>query len=73
MKLTDAQIRRAKPIDRAVKLVDGGGLHLCIAPTGLKSWRYRYKFDGREKILTIGQYPAIGLSAAREARAFHRR
>ena len=68
MKLTDAQIRRIKPTDKPQKLTDGGGLHLFIKPAGARSWRYRYKHAGREKLLTIGQYPAVGLSAAREAR-----
>ena len=68
MKLTDAQIRRAKPADKPVKLTDGGGLLLFIAPTGSKTWRYRYALAGREKLLTIGQYPGVSLSGAREAR-----
>lgn len=69
MPLTDLQIRKAKPADRPIKLTDGGGLHLFIAPTGSKTWRLRYEIAGKEKLLTIGAYPEIGLEAAREARA----
>lgn len=67
--LTNAQVRSARPKGRAYKLSDGQGLHLYVAPTGLRSWRIRFRIDGREQLLTIGQFPDIDLSAAREAAA----
>lgn len=66
--LTDVQIRKAKPAEKAQKLADGSGLHLFISPTGGKLWRYRYAFGGREKLLSIGAYPDVTLAEARVAR-----
>lgn len=66
--LTDAQIKRTKPTDKAFKLTDGGGLHVFITPAGGKLWRFRYEFGGKEKLLSIGPYPAISLTEARSAR-----
>ncbi|SDE11976.1 Phage integrase family protein [Bradyrhizobium brasilense] len=66
--LTDLQCRKAKATDSPIKLSDGGGLHLYVTPAGGKSWRYRYEFGGKEKLLTIGPYPAIGIVEARAAR-----
>lgn len=66
--LTDTKIRKAKPAEKPVKMADGEGLTLVIAPTGKKLWRYRYRFEGREKQLAIGEYPEITLADARDAR-----
>jgi hypothetical protein len=68
MKLTDAAIRRAKPTDKPFKLPDGLGLTLHVKPTGGKPWLFRYRIGGKEKTLSIGPYPEVGLAAAREAR-----
>ncbi|MGT2515674.1 tyrosine-type recombinase/integrase [Sphingomonas panni] len=67
--LTNAQVRTARPKPCAYKLSDGQGLHLYVAPTGLKSWRVRFRLAGREQLLTVGQFPDVDLSAAREAAA----
>lgn len=66
--LTDAQIRKAKAADKAFKLTDGAGLHLFVTPAGGKHWRYRYEFGGKEKLLSLGPYPALSLVDARKAR-----
>lgn len=66
--LTDAQVKKAKPAEKAYRLVDGNGLHLFITPAGGKLWRYRYKVEGVEKLLTIGKYPDVSLLDARIAR-----
>ena len=66
--LTDAACRKAKPRESAWKLRDGGGLYLEVLPSGTKSWRWKYRFHGKEKRLTIGQYDAVGLTAARTKR-----
>src|SRR5437762_13148963 len=66
--LTDLQCRKAKPAAKPYKMTDGGGLHLFVTPAGGKHWRYRYEFEGREKLLTIGPYPSVGLINARDAR-----
>ncbi|HDQ4464838.1 TPA: tyrosine-type recombinase/integrase [Pseudomonas aeruginosa] len=66
MPLTDAKIRQAKPTDKPQKLADGGGLYLEVRTTGAKLWRYRYRIAGKENVFAIGEYPAIGLSDARD-------
>lgn len=67
MPLTDTAVRGAKPADKPQKLFDGNGLFLYVAPSGTKSWRLKYRFQGREKILTLGTYPQLSLKEAREA------
>lgn len=68
MALTDTTIRNAKPAEKPLKLFDGGGLFLLVAPTGGKLWRLKYRFDGKEKLLALGAYPDVGLKKARERR-----
>jgi integrase len=68
MALTDVAIRNAKPGAKAIKLADGGGMFLLVTPAGGKLWRLKYRIDGREKLLSIGAYPEIGLSDARKQR-----
>lgn len=68
MPLTDIQIRNAKSDTRPQKLADGGGLYLLVQPSGSRLWRLKYRFGGKEKTLSIGPYPAVGLKAARVAR-----
>lgn len=63
----DAAATAAQPQVRAYKLAAGAGLHLNVSPTGAKSWRLKCRFAGREKLLTLGRFPALGLAAA-EAR-----
>lgn len=73
MPLTDTQIRNAKAGDKAYKLSDFGGLYLLINPNESKLWRMKYRFHGKEKLLSIGKYPEVSLADARrkkeEARA----
>lgn len=66
--LTDVQIRTAKPDSKPQKLTDGNGLYLEVRPTGTKLWRYRYRIAGKENVYALGEYPTVGLAAAREAR-----
>jgi len=73
MPLTDVAIRRAKPSDKPQKLADGGGLYLLITTAGAKSWRWKYRVAGKEKLLTLGLYPDVTLASAREARDDARR
>lgn len=68
MPLNDTRLRSLKPSPKPVKLSDGGGLYVHVAPTGAKLWRMSYRFDGRQKTLSFGAYPAISLSAARKRR-----
>jgi integrase len=68
MPLSDAAVRNAKPRELLHKLSDGGGLQLWITPSGSKLWRLAYRFADKQKKLSIGPYPAIGLADARERR-----
>jgi integrase len=67
LQLTDTQVRNAKPRNRDYRLIDGHGLHLFVKASGVKLWRARYEFGGREKLISFGAYPKVTLSAAREA------
>jgi len=66
--LTDTKIRTAKPQERTVKMFDGGGLYIEITPSGGKLWRLKYYVQGKEKRLSLGKYPSVGLKDARELR-----
>jgi integrase len=68
MPLTHAEIRNAKPSPKPVKLFDGGGLYLEIAPSGGKWWRLKYRYEGKEKRLSLGVWPDVSLKDAREKR-----
>lgn len=68
MALSDTAIRNAKAGERPVRLFDGGGLYLEVAPSGGKWWRLKYRVDGKEKRVSLGVYPAVGLRAARSRR-----
>ena len=66
--LSDNSIKNAKPRDKQYKLFDGGGLYLIVTPKGGKWWRLKYRYQGKEKMLALGVYPAISLKDARELR-----
>lgn len=69
MALTDTEIRKAKPTARSYKLADSGGLFLMVMPTGGKLWRWKYRIDGKEKLMALGRYPAVSLAKARSRHA----
>jgi Arm DNA-binding domain len=73
MPLTDAKCRAAQPGPRLHKLTDGGGLQLWLQPTGARLSRLAYRFDGKQKLLALGVYPAVSLARARQAREDARR
>jgi integrase len=65
--LTDTALRRAKPRATPYKMADGGGLFAQVMPNGSIYWRFKYSFGGKEKLLALGQYPAVKLAEARKA------
>ena len=65
MALSDTQIRKSKPHEKAYSLPDGAGLYLWITPAGGKLWRWGYLFGGKEKLMSFGPYPDVGLADAR--------
>ncbi len=54
MPLSDKACKAADPLDKAYKLTDAHGLFLLIQPNGRKYWRYKYRFQGKEKLLSFG-------------------
>ena len=68
MPLSDTQIKNLKSGPKAQRLFDGGGLYLEVAPSGGKWWRLKFRFDGKEKRLSLGTYPDTGLADARKKR-----
>jgi len=68
MPLTETQAKNAKPRERAYKLADSEGLFLLVQPNGTKLWRMKYRFAGKEKLLSFGAYPELGIAAARDKR-----
>lgn len=68
MPLTDTTIRTAKPGAKPTKLFDERGLFLLVAPAGGKWWRLKYRFEGKEKLLSLGTYPDVSLREARDRR-----
>ncbi|MDR3221936.1 MAG: Arm DNA-binding domain-containing protein, partial [Candidatus Accumulibacter sp.] len=73
MKLSDIAIKNAKPIDKPLRLFDGGGLYLEVSTAGGKLWRLKYRFEGKEKRLALGKYPDVSLKEARKQRAHARK
>lgn len=73
MALTEFAVRAAKPAAKDTKLFDERGLYLLVCANGSKLWRLKYRFSGREKLLSLGAYPDVGLKGARDAREEARR
>jgi hypothetical protein len=68
MPLSDIKIRNLKPKEKAYKVSDFEGFFILVKVSGSKSWRFKYRMDGKEKLLVIGDYPAVSLAQARKAR-----
>jgi integrase len=66
--LTDTAIRNLKAGDKATKHFDGGGLYLLVQPSGGRLWRFKYRMAGKEKLISLGAYPEVGLKEARKRR-----
>lgn len=64
-KLTDRALRNSKPTEAAYKLADGGGLYVEVGRSGTRTWRYRFRFNGKQTTITLGEYPALNLEEAR--------
>jgi len=68
MALKEMEARNAAPKEKAYKLADGEGLYLLVQPNGSKLWRMKYRFAGKEKVLSFGAYPAVSAACARQGR-----
>ncbi len=73
MSLTDTAIRTAKVQGKPYKLYDERGLFLLVTPTGSLLWRFKYRFSGVEKLISLGMYPDVRLKDARAKREEARR
>jgi hypothetical protein len=67
-RLTEQNLADLVTRERPYKVFDGNSLFVLVAPTGLRSWRWRYYMRGREKVLLLGSYPEVSLDQARAAR-----
>ncbi len=65
MPLTDTKVKNAKPLEKEYKLTAGFGIFLRVTPKGSRYWQMAYRFDGKQKIFSIGVYPAVSLADAR--------
>ena len=68
MPLKDVTARTAKPANKAYKLADEKSMFLMVYPNGTKCWRFKYRFEGKEKVLALGTYPEVSLAEARQKR-----
>jgi integrase len=68
MPLSAVTVTNAKPREKPYKLSDDRGLFLLVTPKGQRYWRFKYRFDGKEKILAFGVYPDVSLADARDRR-----
>ncbi|MFP5260042.1 MAG: Arm DNA-binding domain-containing protein, partial [Acidobacteriota bacterium] len=66
MGLTDLQVKRFGPRERLYEEGDGKGLYLRVLPSGLKTWIFRYVFEGNRRRMVLGHYPVVSLAEARE-------
>ena len=66
--LTDTKIKTAKPKDKLYRMADTNGLAIEITPTGIKHWRYRYRFNNKASMMSLGKYPKVSLKSARYLR-----
>ncbi|MGO4262313.1 Arm DNA-binding domain-containing protein [Lysobacter sp. TAB13] len=65
--LTGKALRAIKPQERIYNIADGDGLSLEVWPNGGRYWRFRYRFAGKAKRLSLGVYPEVSLKEARDS------
>ncbi|MGQ0280167.1 tyrosine-type recombinase/integrase [Sphingopyxis sp. Q841] len=63
--LTNVALKALKPGPKPYKKADGGGLFVLVQPNGTKVWRFAYRFEGKQKLLSGGPFPATTILAAR--------
>lgn len=65
IKLTDAKIKTLKPQDKVYRILDADRLYIEVRPTGVKVWRFKFVFNGKESSMSLGEYPIVCLADAR--------
>lgn len=68
MALTELTIRNLKNTGKLYRIADSGGLTLEISPSGSKLWRFRYRHQGKQQMISLGKYPIVSLAEARRKR-----
>ena len=68
MALTITDVKEAKPLKRNYKLADEKGLYLYVSTQGERNWKFTYRFNERNKVISLGTYPEVDLPLARELR-----
>lgn len=71
--LSQLQIEKARAKNKPYKLYDGDGLHLLVTVLGTKLWHLDYTLHGVRNTISLGSYPEITLSEARQRRLDARR
>ncbi len=59
MPVNDIQIKNAQPKDKTYKITIEEGMFLSVRPNGSKYWQLKYRFLGKEKLLSLGVYPKV--------------
>ena len=72
-RLTDSMIDGTEPSDRPKRISDGRGMYLEISSAGGRLWRFKFRFAGKEKCMSLGTYPDVSLAKARQRREAARR
>ena len=67
MPITHVAIVNAKPREKPYRLFDGRGLYLEVSPSGGRWWRFKYRFQGKEKRMSLGVFPEVSIKEARES------
>ncbi len=65
MLLTSRTVRAARPRERRYILADEHGMSLHVMPRGSKWWRFRYRFQHTERMISLGVYPHVNLATTR--------
>lgn len=65
-KLTDVALRNWVRAGKPVAVADGDGLTFTLSAKGTAAWVLRYRLDGMRKEITLGRYPDVTLTKARE-------
>lgn len=66
IRFTDKMIDNLKPRDRMYDTREADGFGIRVLPSGVKTWFYMYRFDGKRRFLNLGHYPGLSLADARK-------
>ena len=66
--LKDTKVKNLKGKEKPYKLGDSNGLFIYVTKNGTKFWRQKFRFNGKEKLLSHGEYPFVSLQKARQLR-----